>query len=334
MRRLRPLVTALALSSILAACGPAEPAREPELVADPPAGSDDAMRAAEAEASLDRATAFLEKQRFADARPHVTHALERDPKSAKAHFFLGVLEEHDKNVEAADKAYRAALERDPGLVEASLNLGALLLDKGDADGAIKALEGALAKGGDSVELRQSLGFAFGAKGDVTSASKHYDVALAKSQGPELVAGYAELLIKAGQLDKAKAVVDKGYAKAPEDVTVLATYGRLAGAAHAFDLCVKALDRAIKLEAKEPELYVRRGTCKHSLSDEKGAQDDFKAAIKVNEKFGTAHYYLGLSYLGEKKRAMALASLEKAAKLEPAEIARRAQAKLDELTKKK
>ena len=333
MRRLRPLLATLALSSLVA-CGAAEPAPQPDLVADPPAGSDEAMRAAEAEASLDRAAAFIEKQKLEDARPHVAHALERDPKNAKAHYFLGVLEEHAKNVEAAEKAYRASLERDPGLVEASLNLGALLLDKGDADGAIKALEGALAKGGDSLELRQSLGFAFGVKGDLASAAKHYDVALAKAQTPELVAGYAELLIKAGELDKAKAVVDKGYAKAPEDVTVLATYGRLAGAAHSFELCTKALDRAIKLEAKEPELYVRRGTCKHSLKDEKGAQEDFKAAIKVNEKFGAAHYYLGLSYLGEKKRAQALASLEKAAKLEPAEIARRAQAKLDELTKKK
>jgi Flp pilus assembly protein TadD len=117
----------------------------------------------------------------------------------------------------------------------------------------------------------------------------------------------------------------------DDPAMLASVGRLLGGVKAFGDCVRAFDRAIKLKGDEAELYVRRGTCKHDLSDEEGAQGDFRAAMKVDPKFAPAHYYLGMSFLAQKKRQTGMGELEKAAQLGgDGPMGKAARAKLEEL----
>ena len=67
-----------------------------------------------------------------------------------------------------------------------------------------------------------------------------------------------------------------------------------------------------------------------------AIEHYRAAIKADPKFATAHYYLGMSLSLEKKsRVSAMASLEKAAKLgEGTEIGTKAKEKLKEMAKQK
>jgi Flp pilus assembly protein TadD len=108
-----------------------------------------------------------------------------------------------------------------------------------------------------------------------------------------------------------------------------------GSSRAFPECVRALDRAIKLKATDPELFVRRGTCKHQLPDEPGAEQDFEASLKIDPKFAAGHYYLGLSLLARKSRQKATLELTQAAKLGASgPIGKAAKEKLDELSKMK
>ena len=317
---------------VLAGCSaPQAPPPEP-LTADPPLGSTSADIGA-ADTELERGMAYLKNDRPADAKTHLEKSLELKP-SADAHYYLGLAQEKLNDKPGAIESYKKALEIDGKLAEAAANLGAIYLDDPQRpDEAIAVLTAGLAKSPGDPRLGQNLAYAYGLKGDVPSSSKQYDSVLAKGDDAMVRFAYGTMLFEHKELDKAAEQLKKALAGLKDDAPLLVTVGRMLGGSKAFGDCVTAFDRAIKLKATEPEWFVRRGTCRHELKDEPGAQDDFKAAIKVDPKFAAAHYYLGLSLLGEHKRAGAVASLEKAAVL-GGDIGKAAKAKLDDMSKKK
>ncbi len=316
---------------VLAACsGPQPPPPEP-LTADPPIGSTSADTG-EADTELERGIAYLKNDRAADARVHLEKSLLLKP-SGDAEYYLGLAKEKLNDKPGAEEAYKKALAIDGKLAEAAANLGAIYLDDpARPDEAIAVLQAALAKSPADARLGQNLAYAYGLKGDVPGASKQYETVLAKGDDAMVRFAYGTMLFDHKQLDKAAEQLKKALSGVKDDAPLLVTIGRMLGGAKAFGDCVTAFDRAIKLKATEPEWYVRRGTCRHEVKDEPGAQDDFRAAIKVDPKFAAGHYYLGLSLLGEHKRAGAIASLEKAAAL-GGDIGKAAKERVDALTKK-
>jgi tetratricopeptide (TPR) repeat protein len=317
---------------VLASCSaPQAPPPEP-LTADPPLGSTSADTGA-ADTELERGMAYLKNDRPEDAKTHLEKSLDLKP-SADAHYYLGLAKEKLNDKPGAIESYRKALEIDGKLAEAAANLGAIYLDDPQRpDEAIAVLTAALVKSPGDPRLAQNLAYAYGIKGDVPSSSKQYDSVLAKGDDAMVRFAYGTMLFEHKELDRAAEQLKKALAGLKDDAPLLVTVGRMLGGSKAFGDCVTAFNRAIKLKATEPEWFVRRGTCRHEVKDESGAQDDFKAAIKVDPKFAAAHYYLGLSLLGEKKRAGAIASLEKAAAL-GGDIGKAAKEKIDALSKKK
>ena len=69
--------------------------------------------------------------RFAEARPHLEHALSPGPESAEFHSALGVVATEGGRPREAVRRYRDALERVPGLRSAALNLAWLLATSDD-----------------------------------------------------------------------------------------------------------------------------------------------------------------------------------------------------------
>ena len=47
--------------------------------------------------------------------------------------------------------------------------------------------------------------------------------------------------------------------------------------------IYALNKSIKLNSSDPDVYVNRGNAKYSIGDKKGACDDFKKAISLGHK---------------------------------------------------
>jgi Tfp pilus assembly protein PilF len=316
---------------VLAGCGPApEPPREP-LTADPPIGSTSADTGV-AQSELERGIAYLNNEKLDEAKAHLETSFQIRP-TADAQYYLGLVKEKLHDGPGAEDAYKKALAIDGKLAEAAANLGALYLDDpARPDEAIAVLQAALVKSPGDARLAQNLAYAFGVKGDVASASKQYDSLLSKGEDAVVRFAYGAMLFEHKELEKAAAQLKKALAATKDDAPTLVTMGRMLGGAKAFGDCVTAFDRAIKIKATEPEWFVRRGTCRHEVNDEAGAQADFQAAIKVDPKFAAAHYYLGLSLLGEKKRVAGYASLEKAAAL-GGDLGKAAKEKLDALAKK-
>lgn len=315
----------------LAACGaPQEPPSAP-LTADPPHESSSSDPGS-AETELDRGIAYLKSEKLEDARAHLEKSLQLKA-TGDAHYYLGVIKEKQRDIPGAEESYKKALALDGRLTEAATNLSAIYLeDPPRPDEAIAVLQAAQAKTPGDARVAQNLAYALGLKGDVAGASKQYDDALAKGDDAMVRFAYGTMLFEHKELEKAAEQLKKALAGAKDDAPLLVTLGRMLGGSKAYGDCVTAFDRAIKIKATEPEWFVRRGTCRHEIKDEAGAQSDFQAAIKVDPKFAAAHYYLGLSLLETRKPNSAIAELEKAALL-GGDIAKAAKVKLKVLTKK-
>jgi Tfp pilus assembly protein PilF len=317
---------------VLAGCAAApEPPREP-LTADPPLGTTSADTGA-AQTELERGIAYLNNEKPEEARAHLEQSF-RIKETGEAQYYLGLVKEKLHDGPGAEAAYKKALAIDGKLAEAAANLGALYLDEPPRpDEAIAVLQAALDKSPADARLAQNLAYAFGLKGDVPSSSKQYDSVLGKGEDAMIRFAYGTMLFEHKELEKAADQLKKALAGMKDDAPMLVTVGRMLGGAKAFGDCVTAFDRAIKIKATEPEWFVRRGTCRHEMKDEAGAQADFRSAIKVDPKFAAGHYYLGLSLLGDKKPASGTSSLETAAAL-GGDIGKAAKAKLATLGKKK
>lgn len=333
-----PRALALATAATLAACGGEEPPKTPVLTADPPAAPATAASTADdgaAQTEIERGVAYVKNEKFAEAKEHFKKALAIKPSPA-AWTYLGVTAEKTGDRPGAEDAYKNALKLDGGFTEAAENLSALYLDEpARPDEAIAVLKSALEKAKDSSSLLQNLAFAYGLKGDVESASRAYEAALAKGDDARIRFAYGTMLYEKKLPDKAAVQLKRAVDAAKDDAALLASIGRLLGATKAFGDCVKAFDKAIGIKGNEPEFFVRRGTCKHELKDEDGAQKDYEAAVQIDPKFAAGHYYLGLSLLSQNKRVFATRALEKAATFgKDGPIGKSAKDKLIELSKKK
>ncbi len=328
--------TFVALSVVLAVgCSSTPPPQDPVLTADPPVGGAEGLASGTVSTEVQRAIAYIKNSSFDEAKAHIEKALAEKPDHPEANFLMAVAVEHLGDKKAAEDWYKKALSFDPGMTDASLNLGAMYLDPpARPDEAIAVLKAAAEKAPDAFDVQTNLAYAYALKNDYANASKAYEAALAKKEDVDTRFAYGALLVDAKEMPRAAEQLRKAL-DGTKDPGTAAKLGHLFGEAGAWADCVRAFDMVIAAK-KDADTLVRRGLCKHGAKDEAGAREDFDAATKVDPKYATAYYYLGLNYADEKKsRVNALAALDKAVKLAPGtDIGQRAKKKYDELAKQK
>jgi tetratricopeptide (TPR) repeat protein len=110
-------------------------------------------------------------------------AVEEKPRSAVAHYNLGLAYQKTGRFHLAEEAYLKAVEIDPGLAEAWVNLGGVRLHNWDFEGCLKASKMAVSQRDDLAMAHYNLGqdnaaahyyAAVGllAVGDLTGAERH------------------------------------------------------------------------------------------------------------------------------------------------------------------
>jgi tetratricopeptide (TPR) repeat protein len=282
------LITAVVLS----ACGGSTPPPEappPPLddSAAPTKASDQTAKASSKK--VEEATLAIKAQDFAKAKALLSEARTESPKDPQAAFYLGVALEGLSDGPGATSAYKDALALDPKLVEAAVNLSALLLDAKDAAGALAAADLGLKNAPKQPDLLLNRALALEAAGKKDESLKAYGAAVAVSpDNIELHIAYAELLTAAK--DEKTALEQLRSVSTTDDPKLLDKLAQKFGRLHAFADCIAVLDKAIKT-SDSANLHVRRAVCRHDQKDDAGALSDYEAALKLDEKFAPAHYYL-------------------------------------------
>jgi Flp pilus assembly protein TadD len=320
----------------LVACGSNPPPQAPD---EPPPLDEPAPKKPKADAVVapssdlvKQGMDLLQKQDFTGAQKVLSEAAASDPKDPQAAFYLGVALDGAGDTAGAMAQYKKALALDPKLVEAAVNLSGAQYEQKDAAGALATAEQGLKANPKSPELLLNRALSLEALGRKEDAMAAYGAAVkARPDDAQLRITYAEYLAAAGKRDEA--LTELRAAQNVEDPTLLAALGVRFGRLKSFPDCIAALDRAIKLR-DSADSHTRRGVCRHDFGDDAGAQADYEAAIKLDEKFAPAHYYLG-RHLEKKDRKRALESLEKAQKLDPSgPIGKQAKQAAEDLKKKK
>lgn len=333
-RRLRCALSSTWLA--LAACSANPPPQTPD---DPPPLDEPAPKKPKQDAVVAPSSELvkqgmdaIQKQDFAGAKKLLAEAAASEPKDPQAAFYLGVALDGLGDLPGAMSQYKKALELDPKLVEAAVNLSGAQYEQKDAAGALATAEQGLKANPKSPELLLNRALALEALGKKEEAMTAYGAAVkARPDDAQLRITYAEYLAAAGKRDDA--LSELRAAQNVDDPTLLAALGVRFGRLKSFPDCIAALDRALKLK-DSADLHTRRGVCRHDFGDDAGAQVDYEAAIKLDEKFAPAHYYLG-RHLAKKDKKRALESLDKAQKLDPTgPIGKQAKEASDDLKKKK
>jgi len=274
-----------------AACGGSAPPPEapPPSLEEPaaPAASEQSVKPSSKK--VEQGIDAIKAQDFAKAKALLSEARKESPKDPQAAFYLGVALEGLSEGTAASSAYKDALALDPKLTEASVNLSALLLDAKDAPGALSAADLGLKTAPKQPDLLLNRALALEASGKKEDALKAYGAAVAASpDNIELRIAYAELLTAAK--DEKTALEQLRAVSTTDDPKLLEKLAQKFGRLHAFADCIAVLDKAIKA-SDSANLHVRRAVCRHDQKDDAGALSDYQAALKLDEKFAPAHYYL-------------------------------------------
>lgn len=306
------LLCAVAMS--LAACGGTpKPPPDPDLVADPPMGDEAGIEHGAAQTDYQRALAYIDKERWDEAKLLLTRVTTASPDNADAHNYLGLVLEKQNDPAGAEKSYLAALALKPGLVMSAVNVSGMYLSAKPprVDEALKILEKAVAVVPDDVGLLTNLGFARAAKGDVAGSAKAYQAAIAKADSLDLRLSLANVYFDAKQYEQAVPHAKKVLEMAKGDAKVFANVGFMFEYGKSFEECVKAFDRALKLKADEPDWLLRRGRCKHGLGNDDAALEDYSASIRVKPDFAAGYLYMGMVQREQQKLQSAEFSLQKA-----------------------
>ena len=306
--RLRSSLPTLSVAAVLlVGCGSPPPAEAPPPPLDSPSDTPAAKPSNNTEkpssAKVEQGIEAIKAQDFAKAKQLLSAAHQEAPKDPQAAFYLGVALEGLSDGTGASAAYKDALALDPKLTEASVNLAALSLDAKDAAGALAVADAGLKTDPKQPDLLLNRALALEALGKKDESLKAYGAAVAAApDNIELRIAYAELLTVAK--DDAKALEQLRAVSTTEDPKLLEKLSQKFGRLHAFADCIAVLDKAIK-SADSANLHVRRAVCRHDQKDDAGALSDYEAALKLDEKFAPAHYYLAKHVCPTDKKKAAL-----------------------------
>ncbi len=243
-------------------------------------------------------------------------AVQKNPKQADAHHYLGLVNDQSGNKVEAEKNYRKALELQPDLEESAVNLAAILVETGKFDDAATLMKKAIAKNPKSAALQVNLGMALSGKNDVDGASKAFEeaVKLEPNNGIHLVT-YASHLARNNKKDEAITKLKQAEKVSANDAGVLASVALEYKGLKDFKTCVAVLDKAVHLK-DVAELRIYRGTCKLGLKDLSGATTEFKDAVAKEPNNALAHYSLGNALADGGKLTEAISEWETYLKLAP------------------
>ena len=123
------------------------------------------------------AALYMDFGRFDKARPLLQTLVEKFPDYAPGFINLGYCHFVNRNLPAAEEAYRAALVLMPGNTSALMGLGNISLETGKPDAARKHYEEALANGGNGPDLQYNLACLEAATAHPAEALRHLEEAL-------------------------------------------------------------------------------------------------------------------------------------------------------------
>ncbi len=251
------------------------------------------MARAQGQGDIERAISLEQSGKTDEAIALLVRFLERSPKSAEAHNWLGVAYLQKNSLGDAETEFRQALTLQPAYVRAYNNLGSTLAQSGDFAQGIQVLQEGLKHAPGDFQLRLNLAMALRSKGDAEGALRHFRELIREESGnPDLHYQYGQTLRQKGDVAGAIAAFETALDLNPESQQ--ASYG--------LGQSLKQLGARAK-RGLSPE-HLKAGNDALARGDFTAARSAAEKAVAAEPDSPEAHYMLGFAlwYAGDRNAA--------------------------------
>ncbi len=235
-----------------------------------------------------------EKGDLPGAAIQLKNTIQQDQKMLAAHLLLGKVLLKNGELKGAEAAFEEALAQGVNRSELAIPLGQLYLMLGEPRKLLDTVNVAGLPQSMHAEILTLRGVAHGMSGSTVLAARSF--ADARAADPGAVApllAEAPLLLRAGERDKARAMVNKATELAPDNAAAWYTHGVVLSALKDLNGALASQTRAVGLSAKFIDARVARAGLLINLNREKEAQQELDQLASLALIDPRASYMRGL-----------------------------------------
>lgn len=208
----------------------------------------------------------LQNENYNAAMNTFTAIAKSDPKNSAIYYYIGEVNYHEENYDAAEKAYNKGLEINSNCAECKVGLGKLMLDQKNIEASEEYFISASRLGKKDDKIMALIGEAY-LSSQNPNGNKAVDfLSRARDINPK-VASYWALLGDAymmiGNNGEAMTAFETAVVKDPTTTSAYVSMGRIWSAAKQDDLAIEQLEKAIELSPNDAlpyknliEIYIR------------------------------------------------------------------------------
>jgi tetratricopeptide (TPR) repeat protein len=244
--------------------------------------------------------AFAEKSNLIDAIAEFRKSVALDPKLARAWTNLGSALARSGEVQESVRAFGRALECNRDDPASHMNLAVALRANGDTKGAVEHLRYVAAKRPEDAGVQYELGQTLRQAGNTEVAVEAFETAL--QINPELREGYYNLGVTLKQIAAARRPPNSPARSPGADAFERAQQSSARGDLKA---AKEQLEQALQADTGYAEAHNLLGFILGQERDLKGAIEQLHRAIELRPDYAEAHYNLGVAlwYSGEQEKAV-------------------------------
>ncbi len=250
---------------------------------------------------------------FEKALRDLKDVLAREPRIPRTYSLYGeLLLKADRAREAAD-VFQSLAALDPASFDARYGLGVALQDLG-REAAVEAFSKAV-----EIDPKNTKTYLRLSEADRDAAEGWLRRGIAVHEDRVLVDRLAEVLLQSSQPEKraeARSLLEGVAAKAPADALAAYNLGQLLLVAGETERALAQLERASALAPSDPDVHQALGSALALSGRRDEAVESFRRAIELSPCFAAAHANLGAAYAEQNRIPEAAAALEKAVSCDP------------------
>jgi len=262
----------------------------------------------------------LAQNQFDDAIKQLERSIERFPELDALEYQLALAHLGNNEPIKSSAHLSRTLAINPNHNEAILMKAALDARQGDPEGAIISLEEVILKNRENVQAQTMLA-------QIHLEAGHLDQALMlyKALGNQLETNpappqlEAEVLLRQGQTDEAKAAFERSLKRNPNYLISLERLTDIDIAARRFDEATTRIDSLFENADNPAYLHMLKGKALLAAEDNGPGEMELKRAIELKPTLRNAYLYLAVYYTISKKPDQALVKLNALVDLNPKDI---------------
>ncbi len=236
---------------------------------------------------LEKGKAYIEEQNFEKAKIEIKNVLQIDPKFAEAHYFMGQINEQEKEYRKAIGNYLKAIELDPEHNDAKIDLASIYILAGTdelvekAKQNIREVKEAEPDNLDADLLSAIIDYKSGSK---TQGTRKLEAVVAKDKNMvEAISVLSTAYLSSGNEAKAVNLLREGVKNNPQSVSLRATLARIAVKNDDLEEAESNMKQAIEIEPENFNIKVLLSTFYVKFGQLEKAENLIASAIEQDDE---------------------------------------------------